>query len=120
MMLSDLYIKQGTTFNTFRGTESDDNKGGSQYIYNVEIPNLSSKGGWLEALRGSERIVNGKKELEADYRLSCDVLDILETDVIFITSTGMSLTAVEFDIVFVQPYDFGNNPHLEIYIKRIE
>ena len=116
-MLLDLYIKQGTTFTTYRDTYADDSKGGSPA---TEVENLSDKLGWLEPLSGSERIINDKKELEADYRLSCDVLDIIETDRVVITSTGLSLTSVEFDIIFVQPYNFGGNPHLEIYVKRTE
>ena len=116
-MLKDLYIIQGTTFTVYRDTSATDSKGGRDL---TPVANLEDKKGWLDPLSGSERIVNDREELEADYRLSCDVLDIVETDRAVVTSTGSGLTAVEFDIIFVETFDFGTNPHLEIYIKRRE
>jgi len=103
-MLSDLYID---SFIAYRNAEAADGYGGTTLTPSANV----TATGRLEPLGGSELILNDRKEVQADYRLYCAVADITEKDYIVISS-------VTYDIYFVETLNFGNNPHLEVYLRK--
>lgn len=103
-MISSLY---NMDFITYRNTEVADGFGGTTL---TGVAKISARGRF-EPLSGDEYIYNEKKELIADFRVYTSIVDILEKDY-------MIISGVTYDITLVQKYNFGLNPHVEVYLRQ--
>ncbi|MCP4650305.1 MAG: hypothetical protein GY853_09550 [PVC group bacterium] len=101
-MISDFY---NIAFSVYSVAQPQDDGGA---IVLTESLKLSDVPGKLDLLSGSEVIYNEKKELEANYRLFCDEISVVETDVIEIGSNTYDIYVVDDTTLR------GDNPHLEI------
>ncbi len=106
-MISDFYLDE---FSVIRILNTKDSGGA---VIETRQP-ISTNSGYLEQLSMTKRIINEKNEIEANYRLYCDV------SVEIITADEILIDGKYYDIHSIDKLRLGSNTHKEVLLLLSE